>query len=126
MKKLALLLSSFALVAVAYAADEKPAAKAAEKPAAAKAEKAAAAKTHNVDAEFVSNDAEKKTVTLKVGAETNTAPLQGKAIAQAKSLKAGEKVTATCKDNAEGKHEAVIAIKAAAAEKPAAKAPEKK
>jgi hypothetical protein len=122
MKKLALLLSFAFVAGVAYAqpAAQAEKAKPAEKAApAAKTEAKAAAKTHDVEAEFVSFDAEKKTVSLKVGTETHAAPAEGKALAQVKSLKAGEKVTATCRDNAEGKHEAVTAIKAAAAAKSA-------
>ena len=124
MKKLALLLSFAFVAGVAYAqpaaqAEKAPAKAAQAEKTAAKAEVKAAAKTHDVEAEFVSFDAEKKTVTLKVGTETHPAPVEGKAVAQAKSLKAGEKVTATCRDSADGKHEAVTAIKAAAAAKSA-------
>ena len=117
MKKVALLLSFVFVAGIAMAQD---AAKPAEKPAAAPAADkapAAAAKTHEVSAEFVSADATKKTVTLKTADGEKTVPMEGKAIASVKSLKANDKVTATCRDNDKGEHQAVTDIKAAAAEK---------
>jgi len=73
---------------------------------------AAAGKTHDEKAEVVSVDNAAKTITLKdEKGESHTAPLMGKAIEEAKSLKAGDKVTATCKDKPTGEHEGVTAIK---------------
>ena len=120
MKKFSLLLSFVLAAGVAFAAPQGTAAPA-KKTAAAKASKTAPAKTHEVNAEFVSFDAAKKTLTIKTDAGEQTAPAQGKALTSAKSFKAGDKVVVTCKDNAAGEHEAAIAIKKA----PAAKAPAK-
>ena len=69
-------------------------------------------KTHDQKAEVVSVDMTAKTITLKdEKGENHTAPLMGKAIEEAKSLKAGDKVSATCKDSEKGEHEGVTAIK---------------
>jgi hypothetical protein len=115
MKKFALLLS-FALVAGVAAADNTAkapeAAKSVDK---AHAEKAVAGKTHEVEAEVVSADATAKTLTLKGETENKTVPVEGKALASLKDVKAGEKVTLTCRDNEKGEHQAVVAIKAAKA-----------
>ena len=117
MKKFAVLLSVVFAAGLAFAQD---AAKPAEKAAAAApaaAEKAQAGKTHEVTAEVVSVDAVKNTITLKGDKENHTAPVEGKAIASLKSVKAGDKVTVTCRDNDKGEHQAVTEIKAAAAKK---------
>jgi len=129
MKKFALLFPLVFVAGVAMAQDkpaeapkaEAPKAEAPKAPAAA-AEKHAM-KAHDVNAEFVSFDAAKKMITLKTETGETSAPAEGKALAQVKALKAGDKVVATCKDSAEGKHEAVTAIKVAPA---APAAPEKK
>ena len=72
----------------------------------------AAGTTHEMKAEVVSVDAKAKTITLKdEKGESHTAPLLGAAIAEAKSLKAGDKITCTCQDNEKGEHEGVKAIK---------------
>jgi hypothetical protein len=123
MKKFALLLS---LVFVAGAAMAQDAAKATDTKAPAKAEAKAttaakpAMKTHKVEAEVVSTDVAAKTITLKGenGAENKTAPVEGKAVAALKGVKAGEKYTLTCRDNEAGEHQAVVAI----VKTPAAKA----
>jgi hypothetical protein len=74
---------------------------------------AAAPKTHVVNAEFVSYDAPSKTVTLKDDkGQTSSAPLEGKAISEASHLKANDKVRVTCRDNANGEHQAVTDIRA--------------
>jgi hypothetical protein len=118
MKRFALLLSLIFVAGVAVA-QTKPA----EKPAApAKAaEKAPAAKTHEVTAEVVSVDTVKNTITLKGEKGNNTAPVEGKALASLKTVKAGEKVTVTCRDNEKGEHQAITEIKPAATAAPAAK-----
>jgi hypothetical protein len=120
MKKFALLLPLALVASVAIAQD---APKPADAPKATDAPKAAdkapvAVKTHDVNAEFVSADATKKTITLKAedGSE-KTVPVEGKALAAIKTLKANEKVTATCRDNDKGEHQAVTDIKPAAAPK---------
>ena len=116
MKNLVLLLS-FALVAGT--------ASAATKHAAAKHTAAAtAAKTHQVSAEVVSTDVVKSTLTIKTADGTEkTTPVEGKAIAELKTVKAGEKVTLTCRDDDKGAHQAVTDIHAAKV--PAAKPMEK-
>jgi Cu/Ag efflux protein CusF len=107
MKKFALLLSLVFLTAgVANAADAKKTAshkahtKAAEK----------AGKTHNVEAEVVSTDVDKKTITIKGDTENKTVPVDEKAVASLKDLKPGDKVTLTCWDNAAGEHVKVVAV----------------
>ena len=125
MKKFALLLSLVFVAGLAAAADEtKPAAPKAPEKVAAKTEaaKAEAGKTHQVTAEVVSVDTEKNTITLKGEKENMTSPVDAKAQGALKTVKAGEKVTVTCWDNAKGEHVKVVAIAPA---KPAA-APEKK
>ena len=72
----------------------------------------AAGKTHDMMAEVVSIDAKAKTITLKDDkGENHTAPLLGAAINEAKTLKAGDKVNATCQDNEAGEHQGVKALK---------------
>jgi Cu/Ag efflux protein CusF len=119
MKKFALLLSLvFAAVSVANAADAK---KTASHKAHAKASEKAG-KTHKVEAEVVSTDTEKKTITIKGDKENKTVPVDEKAVASLKDLKPGDKVTLTCWDNAKGEHEKVVAVAAAKAmAKPAKK-----
>lgn len=119
MKKFALLLSLVFVAGVAMA-DEKPAAQ--EKKAETKAAAAApAGKTHDVPAEIVSADVEKKTLTIKGEKENKTVPVDEKAVASLKTVKAGDKVTLTCWDDEKGQHQKVTAIATAAP-----KAPEKK
>ena len=126
MKKSILALSLVLVAGIAFADTPKPADKATEKATTEKSadkatgEKAAkhmAAKTHPVEAEVVSADVEKKTITVKAGEKEMTAPVEGKAVASLKDVKAGEKVVLTCRDNDKGEHEAVTAIVAAKAPK---------
>lgn len=111
MKKFSLLLTFVLAAGVAFAAPQGATAPAhAKKTAAAKA----TAKTHQVSGEFVSYDATAKTLTLKTDAGETTSPVHGsKAMAAATTFKAGDKVVVTCKDKADGTHEAAIAIKKA-------------
>jgi hypothetical protein len=111
MKKFALLLS-LALVAGAASADEKAAASDKD------------AKSHKAQATVVSTDTAKNTITIKGedGAE-KTAPVEGKALASLKTVKAGDKVTVTCRDDATGAHQAVTEISPAKAEVKAPEAP---
>lgn len=102
MKKLAMLLS-LALVFVATA----PLVHAAPK---APAHTAMAGKTHAVEAEVVSADNAKHTLTIKGDKENKTVPVDHKALASLKTVKAGDKVTLTCWDNAKGEHVKVTAI----------------
>jgi len=105
MKKLALLLSALLVVAgVASAASQATA------PAKAKPAPAATAKTHVVEAEVVSADATAKTITIKAEPSDKTMPVEGKAVEHLKSLKAGEKVKLTCRDNEKGEHQAITHI----------------
>jgi Cu/Ag efflux protein CusF len=71
---------------------------------------AQAAATHEVKAEVVKADAAAKTITLKAEGKEMTLPVEGDAVAQIKELKAGEKVTATCRDDSSGAHKAVTKI----------------
>jgi len=125
MKKFALLLS-FVFAAGVAAAHETAAAKAPAK-AEAKATTAThstkpAMKTHKVEAEVVSTDLAAKTITIKADPENKTAPVEGKAIAELKTVKAGEKYTLTCRDNEAGEHQAITNIaKAPAVKKTATK-----
>ncbi len=129
MKKFALLLSLVfvAGLAVADEAKKAEAPKTPEQAAAAKTEakaetaKAAAdkGKTHEVTAEVISVDAEKNTITIKGEKENKTAPVDAKAAGALKTVKAGDKVTLTCWDNAKGEHVKVIAIAPAKAAAPA-------
>ena len=106
MKKLVMLATAMALIA-----DVAMAQTAAKKPAAAPA---AQAKTHEVNAEFVSADAAAKKVTLKDDkGQSMTIAAEAAAMTDAKALKAGDKVTASCRDSASGQHEAVTHIKKA-------------
>lgn len=74
-------------------------------------------KGHKVAAEFVSADANAKTITIKdEKGETLTAPiLTDRALAFAKDLKAGEKIVMICRDKDDGSHEGVSGIKLAKA-----------
>ena len=111
MKKLALLLPLMLAAGVAFAQETS------KTNTAGKVQQSIAGKTHQVTAEVVSIDAEKHTITLKGDTANNTAPVEGKALAALKSVKPGEKVTVTCRDNDMGEHQAVTEIKPAAAAK---------
>jgi hypothetical protein len=71
-------------------------------------------KTHEVSAEIVSVDPVAKTVTIKGETGNKTVPVEEMAVAQVKDLKAGQKVTLICKDDATGAHKAVAGVKAEA------------
>jgi len=102
MKKLALLPLTLFVVASVASASQAPA-------PAAPAAKAAVVKTHIVEAEVVSADVTAKTLTIK-GDPNKTIPVDAAAVASLKTLKAGEKVKLTCRDNDKGDHEAVTLI----------------
>jgi hypothetical protein len=102
------------------------AAKPAEKAADAKPAAAAKMKTHKVEAEVVSADVEKKTLTFKAEGAEKTAPVGPMAMYRLKKVKGGDKVTLTCKDDEKGEHKEISMIRPAATEKPAAKPEEKK
>ena len=125
MKKLTLLLSVlFAASTLAYAEDAKTEVK--DKAKDAKADVKSEAKhakaevksalTHDVEAEVVSVDSTKGTITLKTEKGESTAPVEGKAKTSLKDVKAGQKVTVTCRDNEKGEHQAVTEIKTPAAD----------
>ena len=105
MKKLAVLMS-LVLVATASFALAAPAKAKAKAPAHA----AMAGKTHEVQAEVVSTDAAKSTLTIKGDKENKTLPVDKKAAASLKTVKAGDKVTLTCWDNAKGEHVKITGI----------------
>ena len=100
MKKVALLLALVFAAGIAVAEEKKAEA---TKPA---------GKTHEVSAEIVSVDAVAKTVTIKGEPNNMTVPVEEKALAAVKNLKAGQKVTLICQDDAMGAHKAVAGVKA--------------
>ncbi len=104
MKKLALLLCGLLVVAGVASASQATAPAKPAKPM------AAASKTHVVEAEVVSADATAKTLTVKTEKGEATVKVDATASSQLKSLKAGEKVKLTCRDNEKGEHEAVTHI----------------
>src|SRR5262245_38824027 len=111
MKTLTLLLSLVFAAGFTFAGE-------AAKPAAdTKAAAKATLNTHEVDAEVVSVDAEKNTITLKTEKGESKAPVEGKAVASLKDLKPGQKVTVVCRDDEKGAHQAVTEIKAPAVKK---------
>ena len=78
----------------------------------------AAGKTHELTATVVAVDIQAKKITFQDEAgTTNTAPVLDRAVESLKTVKAGEKVVLTCRDNENGNHEAVIAIRPAEAQK---------
>jgi len=96
MKKLASVVSSILIVALALAL-----------PAAT----FAAGKTHEMKGTVVSVDAKANTLTFTdEKGENHTAPLLDKAIKEAESIKAGEKVTITCQDTEQGEHQGISGI----------------
>jgi hypothetical protein len=110
MKKFLLPLALVLAAGVAVqAAETKAASKATSKTSATA--KSTAHKTHMVEGEVVSADAAAKTITVKINGEDKTVPVHGKAATHLASLKAGEKVSLTCVDNAQGEHQYVSAIK---------------
>jgi hypothetical protein len=116
MKNLTLLFAVLFAASVAVAADNTTTAPAAGAKPAAEAKAPAKALTHDVTAEVVSADVTKKEITLKDDkGDSHTAPVEGKAIAELKTVKTGEKVTVTCRDNEKGEHQAVTSIKPAPA-----------
>ncbi len=108
MKKLALLLSALLVAGAAYASQATNAPAKTKEPA----KSAAMGKTHTVEAEVVSADATAKTLTIKTDKGEQTVPVEGAAVSELKSVKAGEKVKLTCRDNAAGEHQAVTKIHA--------------
>ena len=125
MKKFALLFSFVfaAGLAMAQTATKAQDAKVPAKATATKTAAKPAVKMHKVEAEVVSVDAAAKTITIKSDTgENKTAPVEGKAVAALKTVKAGEKYTLTCRDNEAGEHQAIVAImKTPAAKATAAK-----
>jgi ABC-type Fe3+-hydroxamate transport system substrate-binding protein len=121
MKKFALLLSVVFAAGLAVAQEQKEAPTTTTTTTTTTTKAPATVKLHDVNAEFVSADSAKKTITIKAedGSE-KTAPVEGKAVASLKGLKSGEKIIVTCRDNEKGEHQAVTAIKPAPA-KPASK-----
>jgi hypothetical protein len=117
MKKLALMFALMGVAGIATAQDTKPVAPAkdakveATKAEAAKTEATLAGKTHEVEAEIVSYDATAKTLTIKGTPDNKTVPVDAKAVASVKELKAGDKVTLQCRDNDKGEHLGVAGVK---------------
>ena len=111
MKKMALLLPVVFVAAVAGAQTSKPGTHP-TKPA-----KEHAMTTHEVTAEIVAADLTHEKLTVRMGTSEKTVPVEGKAIASLKSVKPGETVTLTCRDNEAGEHTAITAIVPASAPK---------
>lgn len=119
MKKLFLsvaLMLAVGTLAMAQATKAPEAAKPAEKAAEAKPAAKPAMKTHKVEAEVVSADVEKKTITFKFEGAEKTAPVGPLAMYRLKKVKAGDKVTLTCRDDEKGEHQMITFIKVAGAE----------
>ena len=69
-------------------------------------------KYHDVAATFVSADTKANTFTIKFDdGSTSSGPAEGDAVKALGTLKAGDKVSVTCKDGADGKHISATAIK---------------
>jgi hypothetical protein len=68
------------------------------------------AKTHDVTGEVVKADVAAKTITLKSMDKEMTLAVEGEAATQLKDIKAGDKVTASCRDDDKGAHKAVTKI----------------
>jgi hypothetical protein len=121
MKKFALPLA-LVFATATFAAAQAPAD--AAKPAETKAPEARKpSKTHKVEAEIVVADVEKKSVTFKTAAGEKSAPVGALAMYRLKKVKAGDKVTLTCKDGASPEECAEVSF-IKVAEAPAATAPE--
>ena len=76
-------------------------------------------KTHDVAVEVQSVDLNAKSITYKDSAgKVGTAPVLADAMESLKSIKAGDRVTLTCRDTDAGVHEGVVAIKRASVDKP--------
>jgi hypothetical protein len=69
--------------------------------------------TQQVEAEIVSVDTTKKTVTIKSdpGAAPETLPVEGKAETALKDIKTGQKYTLVCKNDTTGANKKVVDIK---------------
>ena len=121
MKKFALLLSALLVAGAAYASQATTAPAKTKEPA----KSTAMGKTHSVEAEVVSADATAKTLTIKGDKGDQTVPVEGAAVAELKSVKPGEKVKLTCRDNAAGEHQAITKIHAEKSSSSIAKTPKK-
>ena len=74
--------------------------------------------THDVTAWFVSADAKTNMMTIKDDkGEEKTVPVMGSAVKEMSTLKAGQKMMLTCKDDDKGMHQGVSAIKTEMAKK---------
>jgi len=68
-------------------------------------------KLHKGTYRVVSVDSKDKTITLKDDSgDINTAPVLDKAVDQLEMISSGMKVTVTCRDSDEGKHEGIVDI----------------
>ena len=69
-------------------------------------------KYHDVSGTFVSADAKSNMFTIKLDdGTTSTGKAEGNAVKQLKSLKQGDKISLTCKDDEKGEHLAATEIK---------------
>jgi hypothetical protein len=125
MKKLGLSLAAV-LACGGFGAQAAGAPAAADAPA-AQAKAAPRATTHKIQAEVVSTDVEKKTITFKVEGAEKTAPVGPLAMFRLKKLNAGDKVILTFRDEADaGDQQEVSFIRMAPPAAPASPAPGQK
>jgi len=70
-------------------------------------------KAQQLQGEVVSVDTMANKVTVKLGTDEKTLPVEGAAATSFKTLKSGEKVTLWCRDNDKGEHQAITGIEPA-------------
>jgi hypothetical protein len=111
MKKFALLLSALLVAGAAFAATQATN-KAKSQTTKPSSHAMSTVKTHTIEAEVVSANEMEKTLTIKTDKGDQTVPVEGVAVSELKSVKAGEKVKLTCRDNEQGEHQAITKIHA--------------
>jgi ribosomal protein S1 len=116
MKKLSLLFSLLVLGVAVVAAAQSTSTATAKSADPATAQAAAASKTRDIAAEVVAPDEAKKALTFRTEAGEKTLPVDAKATASLKSVRSGDKVTLTVRDNDQGEAQSIVSIKAAPAE----------
>jgi glucose/arabinose dehydrogenase len=104
MKKLAVLVSTLMVAGAAFAAQSTETKTAPSTEAKKAPTHHATTKTHIVEAEVVSADVAAKTLTVKGDPQNMTVKVDTAAAAKLKTVKAGEKVKLTCRDNDKGEH----------------------
>ena len=123
MKKFALPLA-LVFATATFAAAQAPAPEAPSPPRARLPRRAKPAKTHKVEAEIVMADIENKSITFKTAAGEKSAPVGALAMYRLKKVKAGDKVTLTCKRRRRTPEDCAEVSFIKVPEPPAAAAPE--